>query len=103
MNISTLSRKQVALILVALAIVAAVASGAWSYRAYQNAYALQVEAKKTEIAKLLRGQAAGVLTADFFVAPASQSNQDIFRGIFERIQSPTIFRMKVWNSDQVVV
>jgi hypothetical protein len=100
----TQSRRRRALLVLAAVFIAMTAGeGAFFYRMYQRLCVEQTDAKKTEIAALIRGRAAGVITPEFFGNAVPVDKQSVYREFFAQIQSPEIVRMKSWDRDTTVL
>lgn len=90
-------------IILALGVVTILVFG-WYMRArYQEIAQAVFESYKQDIARSMEQKASTLLSPDDFRDFDTQKQQQTFKKFFEEIQTPDLFRIKVWNTDYVVI
>lgn len=63
----------------------------------------RVEQEKQAVAAMIHEKAVTQVGPTHFADPNSAAAQSAFRGLFSAVQSPRIFRMKVWDRESTVI
>ena len=92
-----------AVILTVISALLLVGAAALLSRDYAQRRAARIELEKTEVAGVVLERAAGLIRPEHFAAPNSVEAQAAFRALYSAVQSPRIFRMKVWAKDGTVL
>lgn len=101
-SLRRLMRKTQRRYLIALAVFASVPTGLWLYERYQAISEATYEARKADITAYIRDRAIKLIPPQDFAEP-SRSNGRNFEAFFESIQSPEIFRIKVFDRQPKII
>jgi hypothetical protein len=89
--------------MVGLAVLIVVGAGLWLYGRYQTVKASVFDKRKVDIAVHIQNRAGALIQPESFSDKDSRRQQQIFQRFFEAVQSPQIFRIKVFNREPKII
>lgn len=90
-------------VIIGLAVFAIIGAGLWLYQRYEAIKATVFEARKVDIADHIQTRASTLIKPGDFSDEDTVRQQKIFETFFEAIQSPEIFRIKVFNREPRII
>ncbi|MFQ5903858.1 MAG: hypothetical protein ACE5JO_09215, partial [Candidatus Binatia bacterium] len=89
--------------IIGLAVLVMIGTGLWLNKRYEAITAGVFEARRVAIAAHIQDQASTLLKPEDFVDPNTLRQQQTFETFFEAIQTPEIFRIKVFNREPKII
>ncbi len=90
-------------VIIGLAVLVIIGTGLWLYSRYREIKTSVFETRKTDIVAYVRNRASTLIKARNFSDKDTLRQQRVFESFFETIQSPQIFRIKVFNREPKIV
>lgn len=90
-------------VIIGLAVLVIIGTGLWLYQRYEAIKATVFEARRVDIATHIQSRASTLIKPEDFSDQDTVRQQKIFETFFEAIQSPEIFRIKVFNHEPKII
>lgn len=90
-------------ILIPCAIVILVGAGWWFYGRYVEIGAIAHKAESERVASYIESRAEPYITSGAFLSTDETKRTEAFETFFKEIQSPDIFRVKIWTKDYTIL
>ena len=88
---------------IALAAVVILGAGLWLWGRYEVIKTAAIENKKTLAALYIQSRARGFIKPEDFADGDPARRRRVFQAFFDNVQSPDLFRMKVWDRNFTVI
>lgn len=86
-----------------LGVLVIIGTGLWLYRRYEAIKTTVFEASRADIAAHIQNRVSTLIKPENFSDQDTVRQQKIFEAFFEAIQSPEIFRIKVFNHEPKII
>ena len=90
-------------VIIGLAVFAIIGTGLWLYQRYEAIKATVLEARKADTAARVQKLASSLIKPEDFIDQDPVRQRRTFETFFEAIQSPEIFRLKVYNREPKII
>ena len=90
-------------VIIGLAVFAIIGTGLWLYNRYEAIKATVLEARKADTAARVQNLASSLIKPEDFIDQDPVRQRRTFETFFEAIQSPEVFRLKVYNREPKII
>jgi len=90
-------------VIIGLAVFAIIGTGLWLYNRYEAIKATVLEARKADTAARVQNLASSLIKPEDFIDQDPVRQRRTFETFFTAIQSPEVFRLKVYNREPKII